>query len=101
MKKESILSQHAPGSSTSNLISSKVEIQSYVLIREEKFNESSINLLKNSGIDFDRLESQGIDHQKFAEYFMTSGLVMNRDITWYGFHTDHEFAYLLRMISGL
>ena len=32
---------------------------------------------------------------------MTSGLVMNRDITWYGFHTDHDFAYLLRMISGL
>lgn len=54
----------------------------------------------NSGIDFKLLEAKGIDHQTFAEHFITSGLVMNSDIHWYGFHTDHDFAYLLRMLSG-
>lgn len=31
---------------------------------------------------------------------MTSGLVMNQDIHWYGFHTDHDFAYLMKLLSG-
>ena len=26
---------------------------------------------------------------------------MSRDTQWYGFHTDHDFAYLLKLISGL
>jgi CCR4-NOT transcription complex subunit 7/8 len=25
---------------------------------------------------------------------------MNSDIHWYGFHTDHDFAYLLKMLSA-
>ena len=26
---------------------------------------------------------------------------MNNDLHWYGFHTDHDFAYLLRIMSGI
>ena len=26
---------------------------------------------------------------------------MNDDLHWYGFHTDHDFAYLLRSLSGV
>jgi CCR4-NOT transcription complex subunit 7/8 len=54
----------------------------------------------NSGIDFDKLAESGIDHATFAEYFITSGLVMNKDIHWYGFHTDHDFSYLLKLLAG-
>jgi CCR4-NOT transcription complex subunit 7/8 len=54
----------------------------------------------NSGINFDKLASRGIDHHTFAEHFITSGLLMNKDMHWYGFHTDHDFAYLLRMLTG-
>lgn len=54
----------------------------------------------NSGIDFDQLAKNGIDYQTFAEYFLTSGLVMNRDMHWYGFHIDHDFAYLFRILTG-
>jgi len=25
---------------------------------------------------------------------------MNRDVHWFGFHTDHDFAYLLKMFSA-
>ena len=55
----------------------------------------------NSGINFDKLAESGIDHNVFAENFITSGLVMNKDVHWYGFHTDHDFAYLLKLMTGL
>lgn len=32
---------------------------------------------------------------------MISGLIVNPDIYWYGFHTDHDFAYLLKILTGL
>lgn len=54
----------------------------------------------NSGIDFDLLSTKGIDHLTFAEHFITSGLIMNKDVHWYGFHTDHDFAYLQRILTG-
>lgn len=25
---------------------------------------------------------------------------MNKDIHWHGFHTDHDFAYLLKLLAG-
>ena len=57
-------------------------------------------MLKNSGIDFEKLEKFGINHSSFAENFITSGLIFNSDTVWYGFHTDHDFAYLNRLITG-
>jgi len=69
-------------------------------LSKEKFNSGSINLLVNSGIDFLRLATSGLEHQVFAEHIMTSGLIANPDVVWYGFHTDHDFAYLLKLISG-
>lgn len=26
---------------------------------------------------------------------------MNKDIHWYGFHTDHDFGYLQRILTGV
>lgn len=46
------------------------------------------------------MAENGIEHKTFAEHFTTSGLIMNKDTHWYGFHTDHDFAYLLRIFSG-
>ena len=68
--------------------------------KTETFNPRSIDLLTRSGINFDRLAKEGVSHKTFAEYFMISGLIANEDMTWAGFHTDHDFAYLLRIISG-
>lgn len=81
-------------------VQSEVKIRLHQLSRQEIFNQTSINLLKNSGIDFDKLAVNGIEHQTFAEHFITSGLIMNKDVHWYGFHTDHDFAYLLRIFTN-
>jgi len=69
-------------------------------LEKELFNNASINLLINSGINFGKLATNGIDHVTFADHFITSGLIMNPDIHWYGFHTDHDFAYLYRVFTG-
>ena len=99
MRKEIILSPPPLGNSTSNLSSSKIYALT-LLLREEQKNEKSIQLLIDSGIQFDILAEQGIEHHIFAQYFITSGLILNKDIHWFGFHTDHDFAYLLKIFTG-
>ena len=65
---------------------------------KDKYSNSSINLLINCGIDFQKLKRKGINHQIFAEYLMVSGLVLNPDIHWVSFHGSYDFGYLLRLL---
>ena len=49
-------------------------------LKKDKFAKDSINMLTNCGIDFDQLEENGIDHEIFAEYLLSSGLVLNEEL---------------------
>ncbi|CAG7717189.1 unnamed protein product [Allacma fusca] len=60
----------------------------------------SINLLKNSGVQFDRLQSEGIDPLDFCELFISSGLVLNPDVVWLTYHGGYDFGYLMRILLG-
>ena len=62
---------------------------------KDKFSKSSINLLMSSGIDFNKMKENGINHKKFIEQFKTSGLVLNPYIHWVSFHGSYDFGYLL------
>ena len=64
----------------------------------DKITQSSLNLLEQCGIDFDKLKKKGIKHSVFAEYFMISGLVLNPDIRWISFHGCYDFGYLLKLL---
>ena len=44
------------------------------------YAHDSIDLLKDSGIDFPRNESQGIDVQRFGELLISSGIVLNDEV---------------------
>ena len=66
----------------------------------EKFHPSSINLLKQSGIDFEKLKTRGINHQDFAQYLTTSNLVLNPEIKWVSFQGSYDFGYLLKLLLG-
>jgi CCR4-NOT transcription complex subunit 7/8 len=46
------------------------------------YAQDSIDLLKNSGIDFHKFERDGINVHDFGELLITSGLVLNDDIKW-------------------
>jgi CCR4-NOT transcription complex subunit 7/8 len=63
-------------------------------IERDLYNQSSIDLLQKSGLDFEKHKKDGIDVVYFAELLTTSGLVLNEDITWVTFHSGiNKFFY--------
>jgi CCR4-NOT transcription complex subunit 7/8 len=62
---------------------------------KDKWSQSSMHLLMSSGIDFNKMKKDGINHKKFIEQMKISGLVLNPDIHWISFHGSYDFAYLL------
>ena len=64
------------------------------------YAQDSIDLLKASGIDFDRFERDGIDVNYFGELMMMSGLVLNDEVRWMTFHSSFDFGYLLKTLTN-
>ncbi len=67
----------------------------------ELYSANSINLLKECGIDFEKLKTRGIKHNIFAQYFMISNLVLNPDVNWVSYHGSYDFAYLLKLLINM
>ena len=63
----------------------------------DKYSKSSFDLLNDVGIDFEKLKKDGIPHSIFAEYLISSGLVLNPEVNWITFHGAYDFAYILRL----
>jgi CCR4-NOT transcription complex subunit 7/8 len=63
------------------------------------YAQDSIDLLKESGIDFAKHEDDGIDVHRFGELMMTSGLVLHKDVRWVSFHSGYDFGYLLKLLT--
>lgn len=59
-----------------------------------------MDLLKESGLDFNKHKTDGIPHLLFAEYLITSGLVLNTKTHWITFAGGVDFGYLLKYIRG-
>lgn len=70
-------------------------------LKNDKYSKESINMLVNSGINFAYLESHGIPQEVFGEYLLSSGLVLNDELTWICFHGIYDFAYLLKIVTNL
>jgi CCR4-NOT transcription complex subunit 7/8 len=64
----------------------------------DKHASSSISLLKQSGIDFGRFQSEGIDIARFGSLFLTSGIPYNPSIHWIAFHSIYDFGYLVKSL---
>ena len=64
----------------------------------ELYKDESMDMLKKCGIDFDKLKKKGIKHDKFAQYFMVSNLVLNPDVHWVSFQGSYDFGYLLKLL---
>ena len=69
-------------------------------LNKDAYNEESVNLLKSSGINFEKLKKKGIKQNVFAEHLMTSGLVLNPDIYWISYHGSYDFGYLLKLLTN-
>uniref|UniRef100_A0A7R9UGN2 poly(A)-specific ribonuclease n=1 Tax=Pinguiococcus pyrenoidosus TaxID=172671 RepID=A0A7R9UGN2_9STRA len=70
-------------------------------LTEDMYAQDSIDLLQSSGIDFELLESDGIDVQDFAELLISSGLVLVPEIKWVSFHSGYDFGYLLKLLTNM
>lgn len=63
------------------------------------YAQDSIDLLQNSGIQFQKHEEEGIEPSDFAELLMTSGIVLMDNIKWLSFHSGYDFGYLLKLLT--
>ncbi|GMH15893.1 hypothetical protein Nepgr_017734 [Nepenthes gracilis] len=68
-------------------------------VNEDIFADDSIELLRESGIDFKKNSEKGIDARRFAELLMSSGVVLNYNVYWVTFHSGYDFGYLLKLLT--
>lgn len=68
-------------------------------VDNDTYADDSIKLLAFSGIDFEKLKRTGIELSDFAEAFISSGLALNDRITWIGFHSAYDFAYMMKICT--
>lgn len=68
-------------------------------VNEDVFANDSVELLRQSGIDFQKNNEKGIDTRRFGELLMSSGIVLNDNVHWVTFHSGYDFGYLLKVLS--
>ena len=68
-------------------------------LNDDLYAEDSIDLLVNSGIQFEQHSTEGIEPVAFAEMLLSSGLVLMDNVTWLTFHSAYDFGYLLSQLT--
>ncbi|EGR45985.1 uncharacterized protein TRIREDRAFT_110423 [Trichoderma reesei QM6a] len=67
-------------------------------LKDDMYNEKSIESLQQAGIDFNLLERDGIDPHQFASLLIPSGLVCFDNVRWISFHGGYDFGYLTKLL---
>ncbi|KAF5138744.1 CCR4-NOT transcription complex subunit 7 [Metarhizium brunneum] len=67
-------------------------------LKDDMYNEKSIESLQQAGIDFSLLERDGIDPKAFAALLIPSGLVCFDEARWISFHGGYDFGYLTKLL---
>lgn len=68
-------------------------------LSDDMFAQDSIDLLKESGIDFQEMCDRGIDTVRFGELLISSGIVLNDEIQFLTFHSGYDFGYLMKLVT--
>ncbi|KAF2768467.1 ribonuclease H-like protein [Teratosphaeria nubilosa] len=69
-------------------------------LEADMYAESSIDLLKTSGVDFQKHQEFGIDINAFGSLITTSGLAFSEDTNWLSFHSGYDFGYLIKLLTN-
>jgi len=70
-------------------------------LSEDMYAEDSVELLQNSGIQFERHERDGIETVDFAAMLLVSGTVLIDNVKWLSFHSGYDFGYLLSLLTNV
>ncbi|KAL2270319.1 hypothetical protein VTJ83DRAFT_2503 [Remersonia thermophila] len=70
-------------------------------LKDDMYNQTSIESLQQAGIDFALLERDGIDPHEFASLLIPSGLVCFDKVRWISFHGGYDFGYLTKLLVCL
>ena len=65
-------------------------------LTEDMYAEDSVDLLQNSGIQFEKHEQEGINPNDFAEKMIVSGLVLMEPVKWVSFHSGQSLYFLTK-----
>jgi CCR4-NOT transcription complex subunit 7/8 len=68
-------------------------------LKEDMYNQTSIESLQQAGIDFALLERDGIEPRQFATLLIPSGLVCFDNVRWISFHGGYDFGYLTKLLA--
>ena len=68
-------------------------------LAKDKYAVDSIELLQQSGIDFNKNNEKGIDAHVFGELLISSGIVLNPTVHWVTFHGASDLGYLLKLLT--
>uniref|UniRef100_A0A5F8G7B8 poly(A)-specific ribonuclease n=1 Tax=Monodelphis domestica TaxID=13616 RepID=A0A5F8G7B8_MONDO len=85
--------EHPPGTST-------WQFNFKFNLAEDMYAQNSIKLLTKAGIQFKKLEEEGIEPEYFAELLMTSGVVLCEGVKWLSFHSSYDFGYLIKILTN-
>ncbi|RYP18383.1 hypothetical protein DL765_003995 [Monosporascus sp. GIB2] len=69
-------------------------------LKDEMYNQASIESLQQAGIDFNLMDRDGIEPTAFASLLTTSGLVCFDNVKWLSFHGGYDFGYLTKILSN-
>ncbi|KAH7315623.1 hypothetical protein KP509_21G057900 [Ceratopteris richardii] len=69
-------------------------------ITTDMFVPSSIQLLQNSGIDFERNRRDGIDSGRLGSLLVKFKFISNPRIRYVCYQGDYDFAYLIKAVTG-
>jgi len=70
-------------------------------LKEDMYSELAIENLRQGGLDFQRLDAEGIDPFQFGALLVSSGLVCDEDVHWISFHGGYDFGYLIKLLHVL
>ncbi|CAR21350.1 CCR4-NOT core DEDD family RNase subunit POP2 [Lachancea thermotolerans CBS 6340] len=68
-------------------------------VTKEMVSAESLELLKKSGINFERHQNFGVLAFEFAQLLIDSGLISD-NVTWVSYHAAYDFGFLVNMLMN-
>ncbi|AET40863.1 CCR4-NOT core DEDD family RNase subunit POP2 Ecym_7005 [Eremothecium cymbalariae DBVPG len=68
-------------------------------VTKEMVSPESLDLLKKSGVVFDKHQNNGVEPYDFAQLLVDSGLLLSDEVTWVSFHAAYDFGFLINILT--